>query len=100
MAPEHHGGMEKPGDWVVTHHKVLLPVTAVIMLAFSAFHMNADMGIATALISFVALLVDFLFLPAFLLLVDKRQLSVRDVDGAANHRRVAVAMNQATNHSQ
>lgn len=70
------------------------------LLAFSAFRMNADMGIATALIIFVALLVDFLFLPAFLLLVDKRQLSVRDVDGAANHRRVAVAMNQATNHSQ
>lgn len=70
------------------------------LLAFSAFRMNADMGIATALIIFVALLVDFLFLPAFLLLVDKRQLPVRDVKGATTHRRAAVAMSQATNHSQ
>jgi len=70
------------------------------LLAFSAFRMNADMGIATALIIFVALLVDFLFLPAFLLLVDKRQLPVRDVKGVTTHRRAAVAMSQATNHSQ
>ena len=36
VSPEHHGGMEKFGDWVVKHHKVLLPVTAVIMLGFTA----------------------------------------------------------------
>ncbi|WP_419811464.1 efflux RND transporter permease subunit [Bacterioplanoides sp.] len=45
------------------------------LLTLSAFRMNADMGLATALIIFIALLVDFLFLPAFLLVADKRELS-------------------------
>jgi len=45
------------------------------LLALSAFRMNADMGTATALIIFIALLVDFLFLPAFLLVADKRDMS-------------------------
>jgi predicted RND superfamily exporter protein len=43
------------------------------LLTFSAFRMNADMGMATAIIIFVALVVDFLFLPAFLLLADRRE---------------------------
>lgn len=42
------------------------------LLALSSFRMNADMGMATALIIFIALVVDFLFLPAFLLVADKR----------------------------
>jgi len=45
------------------------------LLALSAFRMNADMGTATALIIFIALVVDFLFLPAFLLVADKRDTS-------------------------
>ena len=58
-----------------------LVITTVVLcigfslLAFSSFRMNADMGIATALIIFIALVVDFLFLPAFLLVADKRDLS-------------------------
>ena len=48
------------------------------LLALSSFRLNADMGMATALIIFTALVVDFLFLPAFLLLVDKRGASVSD----------------------
>lgn len=56
--------------------RALVITTVVLCLGFSllmlsAFRMNADMGMATALIIFVALVVDFLFLPAFLLLLDK-----------------------------
>lgn len=36
VAPEHHGGMEKLGDWVVKHHKALLPITGAVMLGFAA----------------------------------------------------------------
>lgn len=49
----------------------LVLCTGFSLLTFSAFRLNADMGLATAIIIFVALIVDFLFLPAFLLLVDK-----------------------------
>jgi hypothetical protein len=51
----------------------LVLCTGFALLTFSAFRMNADMGMATAIIIFVALVVDFLFLPAFLLLADKRE---------------------------
>ena len=56
--------------------RALLITTVVLvagfsMLAFSAFRLNSDMGLATALIIFIALLVDFFFLPAFLLRLDK-----------------------------
>ena len=49
----------------------LVLCTGFSLLTFSAFRLNADMGMATAIIIFVALVVDFLFLPAFLLLTDK-----------------------------
>jgi predicted RND superfamily exporter protein len=49
----------------------LVLCTGFSLLTFSAFRLNADMGLATAIIIFVALVVDFLFLPAFLLLTDK-----------------------------
>jgi hypothetical protein len=48
------------------------------------------MGLATAIIIFVALVVDFLFLPAFLLLADKR-----DNDGNA-----ATSSSTAANDAQ
>ena len=49
----------------------LVLCTGFSLLTFSAFRLNADMGMATAIIIFVALVVDFLFLPSFLLLTDK-----------------------------
>ncbi len=49
----------------------LVLCTGFALLTLSAFRLNADMGLATAIIIFVALVVDFLFLPAFLLLTDK-----------------------------
>jgi predicted RND superfamily exporter protein len=58
----------------------LVLCTGFSLLTFSAFRMNADMGMATAIIIFVALVVDFLFLPAFLLLADKRENDVSMAD--------------------
>jgi predicted RND superfamily exporter protein len=58
----------------------LVLCTGFSLLTFSAFRMNADMGMATAIIIFVALVVDFLFLPAFLLLADKRENDISMTD--------------------
>ncbi|MBO9491033.1 MMPL family transporter [Endozoicomonas sp. G2_1] len=41
------------------------------VLAMSSFRLNADMGLLTAIIIVTALIVDFFFLPAFLMLLDK-----------------------------
>ena len=65
----------------------LVLCTGFSLLTFSAFRMNSDMGMATAIIIFVALVVDFLFLPAFLLLADRREndnASIGPVGNAAN----------------
>jgi hypothetical protein len=62
---------------------VALLVTAVILiggfgvLAFSSFKLNESMGILTAITIAVALIADFLLLPALLLTVDRRQPSDR-----------------------
>lgn len=55
---------------------IALMVTTIVLvcgfgvLAFSSFKMNADMGLMTAMTLAIALIVDFLFLPALLLKVD------------------------------
>lgn len=53
--------------WVTT----FVLVAGFTVLAQSSFKMNADMGFLTALTIFVALIVDFLFLPPLLMLLDK-----------------------------
>jgi predicted RND superfamily exporter protein len=53
--------------WVTT----FVLVAGFTVLAQSSFKMNADMGFLTALTIFVALVVDFLFLPPLLMLLDK-----------------------------
>jgi len=55
--------------WVTT----FVLVAGFTVLAQSTFKMNADMGFLTALTIFVALVVDFLFLPPLLMLLDKRK---------------------------
>jgi len=55
--------------WVTT----FVLVAGFTVLAQSSFKMNADMGFLTALTIFVALVVDFLFLPPLLMLLDKRK---------------------------
>ena len=54
--------------WIST----LVLVAVFTVLAQSSFKMNADMGFLTALTIFIALVVDFLFLPPLLMLLDKR----------------------------
>ena len=59
-------------------------VTAMILiagfavLAFSSFKLNNSMGILTAITIAVALIADFLLLPALLLTVDRRRSSNRE----------------------
>ncbi|MDP2561159.1 RND family transporter [Psychrobium sp. 1_MG-2023] len=53
--------------WITT---VVLTIGFMI-LTLSNFKMNADMGLLTAVIITIALIVDFLLLPAFLLIFDK-----------------------------
>jgi predicted RND superfamily exporter protein len=54
--------------WITT----LVLAIGFSILAMSSFRLNADMGLLTAIIIVAALVVDFLFLPAFLLLLDKK----------------------------
>merc|ERR1712137_627166 len=54
--------------WITT----LVLTIGFSILAMSAFRLNSDMGLLTAIIIVAALIVDFLFLPAFLLLFDKK----------------------------
>ncbi|MDO6710006.1 MMPL family transporter [Aliiglaciecola sp. 2_MG-2023] len=60
--------------------KALWVTTVVLTLGFavltlSSFALNSDMGLLTGIIIVVALIIDFLFLPAFLLMFDKQNLS-------------------------
>lgn len=54
--------------WITT----LVLAVGFSILAMSSFRLNADMGLLTAIIIVAALVVDFLFLPVFLLLLDKK----------------------------
>ena len=54
--------------WITT----LVLVAGFMVLAQSSFKINADMGLLTAVTILIALIVDFLFLPPLLMLMDKR----------------------------
>ncbi|PKH89038.1 efflux RND transporter permease subunit [Colwellia sp. Bg11-28] len=60
--------------WVTT----FVLVAGFTVLAQSSFKMNADMGFLTALTIFVALVVDFLFLPPLLMLLDKNKSETKE----------------------
>jgi predicted RND superfamily exporter protein len=53
--------------WVTT----LVLIAGFMVLAQSSFKLNADMGLLTAITIGIALIIDFLFLPPLLMLVDK-----------------------------
>ncbi|GAA3936308.1 efflux RND transporter permease subunit [Litoribacillus peritrichatus] len=53
--------------WITT----FVLVAGFMVLAQSTFKMNADMGMLTAMTIFIALVVDFLFLPPLLMAIDK-----------------------------
>jgi predicted RND superfamily exporter protein len=55
--------------WVTT----LVLSVGFAILAMSNFRLNSDMGLLTGIILVVALAVDFLFLPAFLMVFDKEK---------------------------
>jgi len=57
--------------WITT----FVLVAGFMVLAQSSFKLNADMGLLTAITILIALIVDFLFLPALLMKLDKNNLS-------------------------
>jgi len=77
--------------WVTT----FVLVAGFAVLAQSSFKMNADMGFLTALTIFIALVVDFLFLPPLLMLLDKRKnvaaANDESVSDSANKKTIEVA---------
>lgn len=62
--------------WVTT----LVLVAGFAVLAQSTFKLNADMGLLTAITIFIALVIDFLFLPPLLIAIDKRRASKKSAD--------------------
>ncbi len=63
----------------VGHALVITTVVLVLgfaVLLFSTFRLNSDMGLLTGIILLLALLIDFLVLPALLLLFDRRRYPV------------------------
>lgn len=74
---EHNLGTHDAIRYSYSHVGKALWVTTVVMvagflvLAFSSFKLNADMGILTAMVVGVALVMDFLLLPALLMFMDK-----------------------------
>jgi len=59
-------------------------VAGFIVLAQSTFSLNADMGLLTAITIFIALVVDFLFLPALLMALDKKTQSTEQTQEKMN----------------
>ncbi|WP_018693962.1 efflux RND transporter permease subunit [Algicola sagamiensis] len=57
--------------WITT----LVLSSGFIVLAMSAFRLNSDMGLLTGMILVIALLIDFLFLPAFLIIFDNKKVA-------------------------
>jgi predicted RND superfamily exporter protein len=60
--------------WITT----FVLVAGFMVLAQSSFKLNADMGLLTAITILIALIVDFLFLPALLMKLDKNNLSTTE----------------------
>ncbi|MEH6348290.1 MAG: MMPL family transporter [Bermanella sp.] len=55
--------------WITT----LVLVAGFTVLAQSTFKLNGDMGLLTAITILIALLIDFLFLPPLLMVIDSKQ---------------------------
>ena len=63
----------------------LVLAAGFLVLIFSSFKINADMGLLTALAITLALILDFLFLPAILLVLDRTS-KVINTEGEINMR--------------
>jgi predicted RND superfamily exporter protein len=55
-------------------------VAGFILLTFSGFKMNADMGLMTAITITLALALDFLFLPTLLMKVEVKTDETTDIE--------------------
>ncbi|MGF1910713.1 MMPL family transporter [Vibrio kasasachensis] len=55
--------------WITT----VVLVAGFSVLAMSSFRLNSDMGLLSAIVVFIALVVDFIFLPALLMKFDKAE---------------------------
>ena len=62
--------------WITT----LVLVAGFMVLAQSTFKLNADMGLLTAITILLALIVDFLFLPPLLMMLDKAKAKSKTPD--------------------
>ncbi|WP_390905076.1 efflux RND transporter permease subunit [Vibrio fortis] len=60
--------------WITT----VVLVAGFSVLALSGFRLNADMGLLSAIVIFIALVVDFILLPILLMIFDKENYYVSD----------------------
>ncbi len=63
----------------------LVLAAGFLVLAQSSFKLNADMGLLTAITIVIALIVDFLFLPPLLMLLDKDDKAAVNADTNTKH---------------
>jgi hypothetical protein len=54
--------------WITT----VVLVAGFSVLAMSSFRLNSDMGLLSAIVIFIALVVDFILLPSLLMIFDKQ----------------------------
>ncbi len=78
--------------WITT----LVLVAGFMVLAQSSFKLNGDMGLLTAVTIAVALIVDFLFLPPLLMMLDGK----KDQEALDNSTESDVNLNLAKGHSK
>ncbi|TQV89824.1 efflux RND transporter permease subunit [Aliikangiella coralliicola] len=76
--------------------KALVTTTIVLgagfsVMTFSSFSLNSDMGVMTALTITVALLIDFLLLPALLLTYEKEKRNVQEPNRLATESNISTA---------
>jgi len=67
-------------------------VAGFTVLAQSSFKMNGDMGMLTAITIFIALLVDFLFLPPLLMAIDKHKIKAPFKQNNNNYKDIETAV--------
>ncbi len=70
--------------------RALMITTVVLVIGFavlllSNFRLNSDVGLLTLLIIAIALIIDFLFLPAFLLIFDRQPNKAAVATGEKTH---------------
>ncbi|MFM2577993.1 MMPL family transporter (plasmid) [Vibrio fortis] len=80
--------------WITT----VVLVAGFSVLALSGFRLNADMGLLSAIVIFIALVVDFILLPILLMIFDKENHYVNDAKkhSAETQRNPAAELSTST----